>query len=941
MRFFQVLVYIAVLLCTLACSSPEKRGVISLAGQWEFALEQDGAPINDIAFSDVVTLPGTTDTNKKGLQNTDSTQTTYLSRAYSYVGEAWYARPVNIPKAWSGKKIELILERTKATTVWVNQVEVGSCDDISTSQRYDLTDLLTPGEHTITIRVDNSAKRLPKHILGSSHACTESTQTNWNGIIGDIELVAKNKSNIEAVKISPDAKNKRAKIVVTLNGSQHLDKGTNLVVRAESWNGTTKHTVSPIVVPVQIGSDSVVVDFAMGDNALTWSEFEPNLYRLEVTLEGYDQCVENFGLRDFSTNGSHFTINQTQTFLRGKHDACVFPLTAHTPMDLEQWRRYFQICKEYGINHCRFHSWCPPQACFDAADIEGIYLQPELPFWGGFKRSEERLVEFLKDEGVNIQSEYGNHASFVMFALGNELSGDLDLMQEFVADFRAIDSRHLYAYGSNNYLGTKGQIEGEDFLVTCRVGNGTKYETHTRGSFSFADALQGGYINNTYPNSVMNFDAALDSCSIPVISHETGQFQVYPNYQEMAKYTGVLKPVNFNVFKERLTQAGMENQAADFFSASGRWAAELYKADIEMDLRTAKMAGFQLLDLQDYPGQGSAYVGILDAFMDNKGIISAERWRGFCNRVVPLLVTERFCWSNDEDFMGTIKIANYGGESLKGKCVEWSLDGVKSGSAVIESEKQGLIEVVNLNIDLEGVDTAEQIELTLRLPDTDYKNSYSIWVYPRTQTPTGNAIIINGPLNGALSSKLKDGNRVVWFPASDIGKDLTVDALFQTDYWNYRMFKNICDRIGKPASPGTLGLLMNPQHPLFENFPTEMHTNWQWYSIVKNSYPMILNNLPDEYRPIVQVIDNVERNHKLGLVYEFDVNGSKLLVCMSDIRTEMSKPEVAQFYNALVSYVNSDKFNPQTRLSAQQLGALFSATIEQGEVKELKNISYE
>ena len=84
-------------------------------------------------------------------------------------------------------------------------------------------------------------------------------------------------------------------------------------------------------------------------------------------------------------------------------------------------------------------------------------------------------------------------------------------------------------------------------------------------------------------------------------------------------------------------------------------------------------------------------------------------------------------------------------------------------------------------------------------------------------------------------------------------------------------------------SPGTLGILTDPDHPMFRHFPTDMHTNWQWFSILKQSYPFILDKFPAGYKPIVQVIDNVERNHKLGLVFELAVGQGKLLVCMADL----------------------------------------------------------
>lgn len=343
-------------------------------------------------------------------------------------------------------------------------------------------------------------------------------------------------------------------------------------------------------------------------------------------------------------SNDRFGMNGKITFLRGKHDACVFPLTAHTAMDVQTWRHYFQVAKQYGINHYRFHSWCPPEACFEAADIESIYLQPELPIWGNVDINDKKLCDCLLKEGRNLHRAYSNHASFVMFGLGNEMSGDEGIAM-LIRSFQKEDSRHIYTSGSNNFLGFNGKQADKDYFTTCRVGGEADklFNTHTRSSFSFAGAYDGGYLNHVYPNSMMDFLAANNLCDIPIIGHETGQFQMYPNYEEIKKYTGILKPRNIEIFKRRLESKGMIGQAHDFMVASGKWAALLYRADIEMNLRTPKWGGFQSLDLQDYPGQGPAYVGILDAFMDSKGLITPEEWRHFCSEVVPLFCTEKFC----------------------------------------------------------------------------------------------------------------------------------------------------------------------------------------------------------------------------------------------------------------------------------------------------------
>ena len=947
-------------MCIFLCSScitkqeRHERPRIDLQGIWDFRLDSldkgDEEKWYIANFSDSIKLPGTTDTNYKGILNNKMDETTHLSRMYSYVGKAWYKRQVSIPEDWKGKIINLVLERTKPTKVWVDGKEIGFNDNVSTSQTYDLTSFLSSGKHDITIMVDNG-QSVPPQIITSSHAYTESTQTNWNGIIGEIYLEATNTFYIKNVQLYPDAKNKSVLVKVKLSESDTV-KQAKFKLTAEAWNSDKRHVVKSLIQDLDLSKNEFEIKYQLGDDTQMWSEFHPALYKLNVTLEGedtYDSRSVNFGLRDFKTQGSQFIINDNITFLRGKHDACVFPLTGHVAMDVNTWRKYFQIAKQYGINHYRFHSWCPPKACFDAADIEGIYLQPELPFWGTIDENDNRLFSFLNKEGLNIQKEFGDHASFVMFALGNELFGDQEAMDSLIHSFRQVDNRHLYAFGSNNFLGYNGQLPDEDFLVTCRIGGESgedPFNTQVRGSFSFADAYDGGYINHTYPNSVMDFSRAIAECTVPVISHETGQFQVYPDYNEITKYTGVLQPRNFEVFKQRLMNAGMLDQADDFFKASGKWAVQLYKADIEMDLRTPGFGGFQLLDLQDYPGQGSAFIGILDAFMDSKGLISPEEWREFCSPIVPLFVTEKFCWTNNEILKGKMKIANYSESSLVGKELNWSLvtedrQEIGKGQLNIKDSKSGLIDLGEVEINLSSVTKAQKAHLKLQIANTDSRNTYPLWIYPQkvlNEIPAN--VVVTHKLDNNTLNKLREGVRVLWFPDQKQYEKSTVGGLFQTDYWNYRMFKTISENAKKPISPGTLGILTDPKHPLFNDFPTDFHTNWQWFPIIKNSYPLIMDKMPVGYKPIVQVIDNVERNHRLGLIFEFQVEKGRLLVCMSDLMSAMDKPETKQLYHSILNYMASDNFRPSTKIDVKSLNELFSTETKTNKIELLENISY-
>lgn len=932
---------------------PDTRSRIPLEGNWGLQLDTAGAGIAPDwltkSCTDSLFLPGTTDMGKKGTYNTDMTLTTSLSREYVFEGKALYTKQVDIPEEWDGTSVRLVMERTKPTTIWIDGKEVGANNDISTAQQYDLSSYLFPGTHTVAILVDNGKQAVPEKVYGSSHAYSASTQTNWNGIIGDFYLESVPLCGIDDIQLYPDVAKKVVTARVTLrNPDKGVGKGI-LSFYAEAWNTDKQHKTPVQTIEVDWTKPEQEFELALGDKALLWSEFTPALYRLSVSLKT-DQSVDTeqatFGLRDFKAKGRQFTMNGKVTFLRGKHDACVFPLIAHTAMDVETWRHYFQVAKQYGINHYRFHSWCPPEACFEAADIEGIYLQPELPVWGNIDIDDTELCDYLLKEGRNLHRAYSNHASFVMFGLGNEMSGEEGLAM-LIQTFKKEDNRHIYSSGSNNYLGFKGKQADEDYFTTCRVGreDDKQFNTHARASFSFADAYDGGYLNRTYPNSEMDFSSANALCDVPIISHETGQFQVYPNYEEIKKYTGVLKPRNFEIFKKRLEEAGMIDQAHDFMMASGKWSALLYRADIEMNLRTPEWGGFQLLDLQDYPGQGSAYVGILDAFMESKGLIAPEEWRHFCSEVVPLFCTEKFCWTNDEALTGEVEIANYSESDLNSKQLSWTLTDSKQqvldkGVLPLQVKQGELAKVGTLKPAIASVRKAEKVTLALSIDGTPYRNDYSLWIYPAAdkEVAPSEDICVTDDLDAHLKY-LTEGGKVLWFPSKDKHKDQTVGGLFQTDYWNYRMFRTICENLDRPVSPGTLGILTDPGHPALADFPTEFHTNWQWFPIIKQSYPMILDRLSDDYRPIVQVIDNVERNHKLGLLFEFKVGNGKLLVCMSDLKAVQDKPEARQFYRSILEYMESSAFAPSYSLSAKDLQDLFTAKVKTGEMKKLFNIS--
>lgn len=932
------LAFLVTVLCAVGVAPAQQtqhvhaRDSLNLAGTWQFGLDpnREGERDNWFArsFPRQVRLPGTLDENGIGTPARDTT-TQHLNRPRSYMGAAWFARDVVIPAVWKGRRIELVLERSKPARVWLDDDFAGENRELFTPQRYDLSTIAKPGRHRLTIVVDNDTALVP---VAGSHAYSEDTQTNWNGILGPIRLVASHRSYMRDVRITPDVRAGRALVRIAITGGNTAAQPLRIALFARSWNSRTVHRVPAQSYALAIGTRDTTVEltYDMGAGVQQWSAWSPALYRLGIILAGssgvLDMRVVDFGMREFRTRGTQFTINGRTTFLRGKHDGAVFPLTGHPPTDTAGWMRAFRIAKAYGINHYRFHSWTPPEAAFAAADISGVYLQPELPIWWGFRADDSAQVAFMMRQARRILDEYGNHPSFVMFALGNEIGQPRDTLQRMIASLRAYDARPLYAQGSNNRFWDPAYAQGDDYWTTVRTTKErADHSSDVRLSFGFVDAAEGGIINALYPDPSRTYQQAIRESPVPVIGHEIGEYQVYPSFAELPKYTGVLKPWNLEVFRRRLAERGMLDQAPRFAAASGALALLGYRAEIETALRTRGFGGFQLLDLQDYPGQGTALVGMLDAFMESKGLVTPAQFRAFNDDVVPLLVMKRYTWTYGEMFRGTVEIANYGPAALR-HAVSWQLRSADRVMArgrfdAAEIPQGALTTIGEIVVKLQGT-KARAMDLSIALEGTTRANTYRIWVYPPAhewQLPRG--VVETHKLDDSTFDQLQRGARVILFPDSADVAARSVGGQFNAEFWNYGMFLGISKQAKRPVSHGTMGLLMNPGHAALRDFPTSFHSDWQWWSIVKPSRPIVLDETPAGYRPIIQVIDNIDRNHKLGLVFEYRVGAGRLLVCAADLPA-IDTPEARQLRASLLRYAASSDFVPATPIAASELREL-------------------
>lgn len=898
-----------------ACSKPVGNE-LNLQGEWNVVLDSLNVGMEENwadqkLAGDIIKLPATLDDAGLGIQNTqepvmDNSVLWGLTRKHQYIGAAWYQKEVKIPNNWEGKAIDLELERIIwESTLFVDGKLIGKGESLVAPHRYDLSEVLTPGKHTITVCIDNSNKYPLINVQGNrypdpvnqdmAHGYTNHTQIKWNGILGNIKLTANEAEKIKNLQVYSNVAEGTIKATFK-NPSlasevqyQILDTNGNVVAE-----GT-----------VEGGKEEVV--FAKPEAVELWDEFNPKLYDFKLKA-GNSSTSARFGYSQIAKDGNVLTLNGKRIYLRGNLECSIFPLTGYPPMEKEEWATLIAQAKAYGLNHLRFHSYCPPKAAFEAADEAGFYYQVELPHWSLRFGEDQKTTDFLVAEGDKILKEYGNHPSFVLMALGNELQGSIELLNSTTADLKAKDSRHLYmttSYSFQRPLGLVAQPEDE-YFVTQYTKKGW-----VRGQ---------GIFNAQSPKFNEDYTATSEHVPVPLISHEIGQYSVYPDMSEIEKYIGVLKPLNFMAIRNDIKKKGLFDMADKFTNASGKLAAILYKEEIERALKTPAFDGFQLLQLQDFPGQGTALVGLLNAFWESKGAISAEEFRQFNSELVPLIRFEKAVYENGETFSATLEVANFFKE-MTGQSLKWSV-ATEAGEIV----KEGTFDNIDLELGNNGnlgtieldvnVDKAKKLMVEVALKGTSYKNSWPVWFYPK-DVPIDNENVVVTDSYSAAGKALKEGKSVLLNPDYKSLKGIT--GRFVPVFWSPVHF---------PNQPSTMGLLIDDKHAAFNDFPTGTFTEWNWWDLCIQSKSLIIDSL--NVTPIVRVIDNFVTNHHLANVFEAKVGEGKLIFSAIDLSNNLNdRPVARQLRSSLLQYMNSSDFNPANSIHLSDLKVLAGEKTDQ------------
>lgn len=910
---------------------------IEMSGTWRFAIDKEDAGVTEQWFlktlTDNVDLPGSMLTNGKGDPVNLQTQWTgslfdksffekdcyaryrkegnikvpfWLQPDKYYTGVAWYQRDIEIPADWKEKTVRMFLERCHwESRVWINNVEVGMRNALSAPQEYDLTGCLKPGSNRISIRVDNKVRSIDPG--ENSHSISDHTQGNWNGIAGAMYLEAKSKIYYEQLDVYPSLSDRRLRMKLNVRNKDTKKSKVDLVFKLENNEVVEQRTLQP-------GDNVFELTLPLSENVAYWDEFHPNLYTLSYSIHSKKGELDNrqltFGCRDWTVKEGVLHLNGHPAFMRGTLHCASFPLTGYPSTDKEEWLREFSICKDHGINHIRFHSWCPPKAAFEAADELGLYCQVECSTWPNQSSAigDGKPVDaFLLTEAELIVKAYGNHPSFCMLAHGNEPSGKnhKKYLADFVNYWKENDGRHLYTSSAG-----WPNLPENDFL------------SDSEPRIQHWEQGLGSIINAKEPSTAYDWSSYTSKFSQPFISHEIGQWCVYPNFNEIRKYTGVYQPRNFEIFKETLTENGMISLADSFLLASGKLQTLCYKADIEAALRTPKFGGFQLLGLNDFPGQGTALVGTLDAFWEEKGYVTPNEYKRFCNSIVPLARMPKLIYENSETFVAQIEVANYQQE-LSNPDVRWT---VKDASHKVF--KQGIFAVDKVQIgncqnlgdirfELDGITQACQLNLEVSVGNSS--NDWDFWVYPAQKEKIERKdILLTDRLDKTAIDCLNAGGKVLLSLkkgslAKEYGGDIAVG--FSSIFWNTSWTNG--------QAPHTLGILCNPAHPALTEFPSDYYSNYQWWDAMSHSGAIHIGKLSKAIQPVVRVIDDWFTNRSLALLFEVRVGAGKLLVSAIDFHQNMENRQAArQLLFSLEKYMSGSSFNPATDLDAAAIQRL-------------------
>ena len=961
MRTSSVKNMFAVVAVMVAISAVGADVVKSLAGEWRVTGEN---------LSGVVRLPGTLADAKLGRRmtaadweaDTDRRSKGALTREYQYIGKAVYEREITLTEEEARYPLELVMERVMLHSELTIDGEVlGSCDSLATEHVYPIPQKLTKaGRHTIRLTLDNSNRY---DFSGWAHSYGPVMQSVWHGVVGEFALRRQSALRKSRVFASWPT---NGKLVVEVPKSFKAKPGGirfSKCVKLAEESSLDVLSVKPS--PYRKGFK--LVELKLNREPEPWSEHHPNLYVLELHDEALEFAHQiRFGFRSVSAHDHAIWINGFKWFMRGNLDCCHFPLTGAPETTKAWWLDTFRRLRdEDGINTIRFHSWTPPKAAFDAADELGICFAVEAGIWQDrwmktyLAGTGGKMDAFIQRELRAILEAHANSPAFISLAIGNELTGNFKKMGEWMGDCKAFDPSRLYFASANQYLanGALQRVSETDDFHVVGIGGRCRGQRH--------------------PFTDWDYEKGYTELKLPAVAHEVGQWPIYVDWEhELAKYTGVLRPYNLEHFRDMAEKSGTKHLWPRFCEVSAKLCRLMYKADVEGLMRTPSCTGLQLLSVQDFTGQCEAMIGWRDSFYDLKPSVKGmPPFRDVFNPMPHLARFEKYCWSVGETYKATLVVRNITEQPiLEGSNFDYSILGQRA-SCPLESSALGQRASCPLTIAEGTLHLAKTINPgdvgvvgEVAVPITDEmagkkfelkfgSNSWPFWVFESTgkmpvvpvlppstgkmpvvpvlPPSTGKMpvvpVTVTASFEEAVAALAKGGRVLYTGPSAKSAK-----SHFKPVYWSAGHFKQA------DAELSSLGYMVQSEHPALRGFPTEDWADWQWYNLVEGGVKHDLAELvgsrvprdrggrgatalPDLV-PIVQPVPDLHYSTFMGMLFELKIGEGRLMVCGLNL-SDRTKPEVIAMRASILSYMESNDFNPTVSIEADKLKEAFAPRI--------------
>lgn len=845
---------------------------IDLSGKWRYKTDETGTyNFTGEKFADNgFNLPGSACENGIGKKQEYYTELTKEAvraprERYEYIAPLWLQSDIDVPSDIVGKSVRLFLERVNiASELWIDNKKIDrQIIELSAPHIYNLSEKITSGTHMITLRIDNR-NLLNLDYMASGYSV--DTQGYWNGIIGKIELQYEDIFHIDNVQVYPDDTGIDVKVTETSDVRSpfvHKDAVIELSVTAPNGKELDKKQFNIKLY------NSKQVDYLRYDidDIVYWNEFNPALYTLNVTYvcgDTKDTKSARFGMRTIKSENKHILLNGRQISLRGTIDCAIYPMTGYPPTDKAVWEKNFKTIQSYGLNHVRFHAWCPPEGAFEAADELGLYISVEMPLWlnrdvCALETGEDSIHrQYFMNEAINISKTYGNHPSFIMFSNGNENMGDFELLNDIITCVKAYDNRRLYTLTTNF---DHPVMPCEDYLCAYEA-----YENPVRIQNRQDEAAE---------NTALNYDKAVSDTPVPIISFEVGQYCVYPNVDLTDSYTGNMMAVNLDIIRKFMIEKGVYHRLNDYIKASGDLAVKLYKEDIEAALRTKDFGGFELLSLCDYTGQSTATIGILDVFFNSKGLISPEKFSEFAGSVVPLFMAKRI-FTNTETLDAELGLYNFG---------ETKIDKPQYNVSICNGEElfyQCNTRDTKISVPLGNIKKSAQLNVIVEVGG--HKNEWRIFVFAECENTADVKYIRT---QDELKQICETGGKAI------VTKDCfenPIDGSFIPVFWSPVHFPS-----KKPC-----GAIIDNKHRIFNDFPTEKYPDYQWKRLLENSVGADISKFDTDIKMIIETVPNFFDNTKSSPLFETKIGNADLLFCGFDLDADY--PEMKQLKYSIENY---------------------------------------